>query len=264
MNKSVLSIFVFIFLIALLSGCAPAATPIPTEVVLPTETSVPTSTPMPTDTPVPTATAVPPTPTVAPPNVLLDLLTNVQVIKTDNFDNLNNWDTWNSGTGKISNGMFELTGQKDYLSGLVFKERIGEGYGVVLKYKTVKNADYQSEFVFATGEWQTDSFRQFGIYNGKRPKADLIQGKNGIGGNNLHGDLSLKADTWYNLLVAVGKNGELLAVIWNPDDPSQQSVYREKIGEKWAKLNFEFQAKANIGETMYIDDFLKISFGEFK
>lgn len=64
-----------------------------------------------------------------------------------------------------------------------------------LSYKTIKNADYQSEFVLATGENRTDSFRQFGIYNGKRPKADLLQGNNSIGGNNLNGNRSLKADT---------------------------------------------------------------------
>lgn len=256
MKKPIRSVFVaFVFLTVLLSGCASASTPVP-----PTFTPLP----LPTDTPLPTETPIPPTPTIAPPNVLLDLLTNVQVIKADSFDNLNNWDIWNPGTGKILNGMFELQGQEGYLSGLVFKEKIRAGYGVVLKFKTVKNADFQSEFVLATGEYQTDSFRQFGIYNGKRPKADLIQGNNGIGGNNLNGDLSLKADTWYNLLMVVGKDGEFLTVIWNPDDVSKQIIYHEKIGAKWAGLNFEFQSKANIGETMYIDDFLLISFGEIK
>jgi len=262
MKKSMQSMFfAFVIFAVLLSGCVPASTPIPpTSTPLP----LPTDTPMPTKTPVPTKTSIPPTATVAPPTVLLDLLTNVQVIKTDSFDNLNNWNTWNPGTGKITNGMFELTGQEGYLSGLIFKQNISGGRGIMLKYKTLKNANYQSEFVFATGEWQTDSFRQFGIYNGARPKADLIQGKNGIGGNNLHGNLSLKADTWYNLLMVVGKDGEFLAVIWNPDNPSEQSVYNENLGEKWANLNLEFQAKANIGETMYIDDFAMITFDEIK
>jgi hypothetical protein len=254
-----------------LAACqASTPVPVPTEIPLPTQTTAPTSTPMPTytpvptDTPVPTATAIPPTPTVAPPTVLLDLLTNVQVIKTDSFDNLNNWDKWNPGTGNISNGMFELQGQADYLSGLVFKQRLSDGNGIVLKYKTAKIADFQSEFVFATGEYETDSWRTFGVYNGKRPKADLYQGRNGIGFNNLNGNFLLKADTWYNLLMAIGKNGEFLAVIWNPADTSQQIFYHERIGEKWMGLNWEFQAKANIGETMYIDDLLLFTFNEIK
>lgn len=264
MKKNIVLAVCLVVAITITACQASTPAPVPTEIPLPTETTAPTSTPMPTDTPVPTATAIPPTPTVAPPTVLLDLLTNVQVIKTDSFDNLNNWDTWNPGTGKISNGMFELQGQAGWISGLVFKQKLSDGYGVVLKYKTAKNADFQSEYVFATGEFQTDSLRQFGVYNGKRPKADLYQGKNGIGFNNLHGNFSLKADTWYNLLMAVGKNGEFLAVIWNPDDPSQQLIYHETIGEKWTGLSWEFQAKANIGETMYIDDFLLFTFSEIK
>lgn len=250
--------------VIILSGCSQVSNFSPSSTASPEaiRTYASSATPKPTETQIPTSTNIPPTPTVRSPDLLMDFLTNVQVISTDKFDNLNKWDTWNSQTGKVLNGMFILEGQKDYESGLVFKEKISEGYGVVVKYKTINNSDYQSEFVLNTGEWQTNSFRQFGIYNGKSPKADLMQGMNWIGGNNLHGSLSLKADTWYNLLVAVGKNGEFLTVIWNPDDPTQKSIYREKLGEKWVGLSFEFIAKANIGETMHIDDFLKIKFDE--
>ena len=249
----------FISLAILLVSCQAMPASQSTATFVPTYTIVP-----PTHTPEPTSTPIPPTPTLAPPLVPLNFVTDVQVLNTDNFDNLNNWDMWNSGTGDLSSGMFELTGQEGWLSGLVFKQKLGEGNGILLGYKTAKNSDFQSEFVFATGEWGTDSFRQFGVYNGKRPKADLYQGNQALGFNNLLGNLSLKADTWYNIFMAIGKDGELLAVVWNPDDPSKQLVYHEKIGEKWAGLKWEFQAKANIGETVYINNFLLLSFGGFK
>jgi hypothetical protein len=251
----------FVLLTVLLSACAPVSPSIPSAV--PTMKAS-TETPIPTNTPLPSKTPIPPTPTVTPPPLISDFLTNPKVMVIDNLDNLLNWDIWNSGTGNISSGMFELTGQAGYESGLVYGDRIGEGDGILLRYKTLNNKDYKSEFVLASGEWQTESFRQFGIYNGKIPKADLMQGNNWIGGNNLHGNLVLKADTWYNLLVAIGKDGELLAVIWNPDDPSQKSVYVENLGKKWEGLNFEFQSKADKGETMYIDDFMLIKFDEIK
>jgi len=55
MKKSIGSIFlVFMFLAVLVSGCAPAPTPVPS-----TSTPLPTNTPLPTDTPVPTNTSVP-------------------------------------------------------------------------------------------------------------------------------------------------------------------------------------------------------------
>lgn len=267
-------ISIILIVIICLTACQPLS-PTPTAIM----PASPTTAPSPTDTPIPptetaipptstaippTPTAIPPTPTITPPSLLVDLLTNVQVIDTDDFDYLDKWFKWSPDSGTLSDGMFELTGLKGWMSGLELRDHLVEGQGVVVKYKTMKNKDFNSEFVFVSGAWQTDSFRQFGIYNGMQPKADLYQGNNGLGWNNLHGNLTLKADTWYNLLLAIGKNGEFLAVIWNPDNPTQQIRYHETIGKKWAGLNYKFQAKANIGETMFIDEFLKISFDEIK
>jgi hypothetical protein len=259
-----------------LTACQPSSpAPVAIEAASPTSAPLPIDTPVPpTETPIPptltpippTSTPIPPTltPTITPPSLLSDLLTNVQIIETDNFDNMDNWFKWSSDSGTLTNGIFELTGLEGWMSGLELKNHLIEGQGVVVKYKTMKNKDFNSEFVLVSGEWETDSFRQFGIYNGMRPKADLYQGKNGLGWNNLNGNLTLKADTWYNLLLAIGKNGELMAVIWNQDNPTQRIIYHETIGKKWAGLDYRFQSKANIGETMFIDDFLKISFDEIK
>lgn len=60
MKKSIQSVFfVFVMLTVLLSGCAPASTPVSSE-PLPVNTSQPVNTPQPTDTPQPTST-IPPT-----------------------------------------------------------------------------------------------------------------------------------------------------------------------------------------------------------
>jgi len=263
MKKSIGLVFlVFMFLTVLLSGCAPVSTPIP-----PTFTSVPpTDTPIPPATPTkpPTSTPIPPTPTVAPPSVIVDYLNDVQVVKTHAFDNMNGWGTWNSETGYVSDGVFNLTGQKGWSSGLYYSQKFGAGYGVSLKFKTTKNTDWQSGFVLMSGNWDTDSFRSIGVYNGKRPKVNLFQGKQSLIGGTVGGNFSPKADTWYNLLLAVGKNENYLVVIWNPEDPSKQLVYREKLGEKWTGLQSQFTAQANIGETVYIDDFLFLTFSDFK
>lgn len=261
MKKSIGSVFlVFAFLAILLSGCAPASTPVP-----PTSTFTPIP---PTDTPVPTATptkppTVTPTPTIAPPSVATEFLTDVKVLSYDSFDNIKNWDLWDSQTGSITDGAFELKGKSFWAGGLVLKNRLKDGEGILLSFKLVK-ANAQSEFVFSTGDWQTDSFRQFGIYNGKRPKADLFQGKNGLGGNNLHGNLTLSTDTWYNLLMVIGKNGEFLAIMWDPTSEGHSAVYNETIGEKWTGKSWDFIVKADEGETVYVDNFSRISFGEIK
>jgi len=177
---------------------------------------------------------------------------------------MENWSTWNSGSGRIVGGSFVLTGQEGWSSGLVLRQKIREGDGIILSFKTVNNARFKSEFVFTSGTWQTDSFRQFGVYNGQNPKADLFQGMYGLGFNNLYGNLTPKADTWYKLLMAVGKGGEFLAVVWDPDDPSRRVFYNENIGEKWERRSWEFNPKATEGETVYIDDFFRISFDAMK
>jgi hypothetical protein len=248
----------------LVTACAttqtsPTFTPVPPTEPPPTEPP-PTS----TLTPEPTSTPVPPTPTIEPPTIIFKFLDGVEILNIDGFDNMRNWSTWNSGTGRIVDGMFELTGQNDWSSGLALSRKLKEGEGVILRFKTVNNAVFKSEFVFSTGAWQTDSFRQFGVYNGKNPKADLFQGKYGLGYNNLLGNLALKANTWYKLLMAVGEGGEFLAVVWDPADPSKLVSYNEDIGEKWDNKQWEFLVKATKGETVYIDDFSRISFNAIK
>ena len=160
----------------ILTACSQAPISIPTPKNTPA--------PMATATELPTATPIPPTPTIAPPAQATDFLSNVAILSYDPFYNLNNWNLWDASTGSITNGVFELQGKSFWATGSAFNRNLNEGDGVILTFK-LKNANAQSEFVFDTGDWQTDSFRQFGIYNGSRPEADLFQGKNDLGGNNL-------------------------------------------------------------------------------
>ena len=243
---------------------SPTTTPEPIKTEIPpTEISVPTETPVPTRTNTPTKLpTLTPTPTIEPPSMATEFLTDVRTLFYDPFENMNNWN-WDSQIGIITNGMFRLKGRYFWGSSLSPKQQLVEGDGIILKFK-LQQVNGESEFVFDTGEWQTDSFRQFGIYNSKFPKADLFQGKNGLGGNYLHGDLSLKANTWYSILMAVGKNGEFLAVMWESTDETHQAVYHETIGEKWSGKSWFFIVKENEGETIYVDDFYRISFGEIK
>jgi hypothetical protein len=250
-------------LLALITACSQA--PISTPTTVPTLIPIPTSTltPVPTNTLEPTTTStVPPTftqtPTIEPPSLTSQFLSGAKVLSYDPFDNMDNWD-WDSQTGSNVNGVFEMQGTSVWASSFSFKQQLAEGNGIILKFKLQK-ASAQSEFVFDTGDWQTDSFRQFGIYNGRQPQADLFQGKNDIGGNYLIGNLYLKPATWYNILMAIGKNGEFLAVIWDPTNESHRDIYHETIGEKWAGQNWSFMPKENKGETITVDDFYQISF----
>ena len=128
----------------------------------------------------------------------------------------------------------------------------------------VQKTNAQSEFVFVTGDWQTDGFRQFGIYNATRPKEDPFQGSNGLGGYDRISSLTLQSDTRYHLLLAIGHNGHFLAMMWDPNNKAQRAVFIEAAGADWVGKNWIFLPKANASATVYVEDFYKIAFGDIK
>jgi hypothetical protein len=250
----VIAISVLVFVLA----CQSVA-PLPTSTPQPTETLIPTS----TSTPIPTKTSIPPTPTIEPPSVLSNYLTDVRIDKIDNFDTASGWHTYNSQTGKLSGGVYTVTGQPGWMSGLVRNAKFTEGQGVMFEFKYDRKTEF--EFILDKGEWQTDSYRRFGVFGFGYPQANLTQGKNAIGYGNLNGNFRPQPDVWYNYMAGIGFEGNFIALIWDTSDPSKVIIYKEGIGEKWDNLSWEFTAKAaNSGMNLYIDNFAEISFSAIK
>ena len=252
MKKSTVHIHgISIILLIILSGCSNIPTEAAPTLIPSTQTTIPTK--------LPTVTS---SPTIEPPAMVMDFLTDVQILSFDPFDNGNNWD-WNRETSSFHDGIFEIKGKSFWASSFALKQAFKEGDGLKINFKLL-NANGQSEFVFLTGEWLTDSFRQFGIWNDRNPRADLFQGENMLGGNNLVGNLSLQPDMWYSIIMAIGKNGEFFSVMWDPRSEGHSAVYREGLGEKWIGKTWLFLPKVNEGEILYVDDFYRFSFGEIR
>lgn len=261
MKKSAGLVFpLFVLLTVLVSGCAPASTPVPPSSTL---TSVPrTDTPFPTSTPteLPTLTS---TPTIEAPEIPTEFLTNVKILSYDPFDQFNDL-SWDSDQiGNINNGIFELKGISLWRSYLFPKQEFVGGDGIILKFK-LQNANGKSAFTFDTGVYATDSDKGFGIINSTHPRVALIQGKGKLDQSNLPGNLNLKTDTWYTILMAIGKDEKLLAVIWETANETRRVVYNRKMEENWSDKYWIFYVRVNEGETVYIDDFYRFSFGEIK
>ena len=227
-----------------------------------TITSTPTLTPTATRTPKPSHT---PTSTVEPPSPVLDALTGVELKSIDRFDNrlesLKIWGLWNNSTILSDDEMLELVGETFWNSSFAWKPRFHEGEGIILSFKYSHMSVF--ELMFDHGKWQQPDYRRFGVYIHAYPAANLWQGPNGIGFNPLVGNLTVRPETWYNLMMAINKDGEFIAMIWQPDDPTRVVRYREKVGEKWAGLDWRFGSGANNG-TILIDDFIIFSFESIK
>lgn len=236
----------------ILSACQPA--PIP-----PTATATivpPTDTPVPTNTPKPTSTPIPPTPTVIPPAILIEHFENVHITKVDAFDNGNDWELW---AGKVSNGAFEIVGNN--WNAISRKRVFLEGSGILVNFKYTKGAEF--ELLFEKGDWQTEPYRRFGVYLvTDYAQSNLWEGKNALGFNYLRGNFYLVPDTWYSLLMALGKNGEFFAIIWDPSNPEKFISDRRKI-EEWSGITWRFNMGANKG-TILFDDFMEIEFDNIK
>jgi|APSaa5957512622_1039677.scaffolds.fasta_scaffold06328_5 hypothetical protein len=252
--KNLSKILFFILLATIiLAGCN-GQTIAPTEMPAPTLTYTPE--PTPTITPTPTKTPIPPTPTVEPPSVLQDYLEDVVVMSTDDFSSSEGWDLW---SGKISDGVLEVEGDK--WQGLGKKGTFPEGTGILLNFKYEKDSVF--EIYYDYGEWQTDEYRRFGIYYWETyPRANLWLGKKGLGFNSLTGNLKPNSETWYTLLMVTDKDGEFLAVIWDNESPGRTAVYHEK-NEKWADYIWNLRIGVNKGAIIF-DDFMEIKFSGIK
>jgi hypothetical protein len=268
MKKSIGSVFLaFVLLTVVLSGCAPASTPVP-----PTLTFTPIP---PTDTPVPTATptelpTVTPTPIVEPPSIATEFLTDVKNLSYDSFDisqspysNESNW-IWDSQISKIANGVLEFHGAFVWAGEFSLKQQLVNGEGIIMKFK-LQNANGDSELLFRAGDPGTDDYRQFGVWPNNYPAVDIWQPVYLLGEkNNIQGNLRLSPDTGYGLLMAIGKDAQLLAVMWDLADESNRVVYKETLGKKWMDRSWYFGGRADGTEAVYIDDIYVITFGEIK
>lgn len=258
MKKSIQSVFLaFVFLTVLLSGCAPASTPVP-----PTSTPppLPTETPLPTKTPVPTKTPIPPTATIQAPDKTLEYLNGVQVVNIDTFDLVT--DKWGSGliSGGISNGVLNVIG-KDW-NGIGRNKAFKDNQGIIIDFTYTKGSVF--EMYVDSGDWYTDPYKRFGIYmENNHARVNVWSGKNGLGGANLSGNFSPKPDTTYSLLMALLPDGEFLGVIWDTSDSTKTIFYREKIGKNWSNLTWRFAIGADKG-TILFDNYREITFDSVK
>ncbi len=208
----------------------------------------------------PTSIPTPLFPTVTPSssNVLTNYLENVHVLGVDTFDNPSGWNP----TNEISNGELLLVGAGgDNWHGLSNRAFFHEGNGVVIHFQFTSGEFF--EMYFENGPWRTDSYKRFGIYvNEDHSNADLFVGRERKDFQLLTGNLSLHPGSWYSVLLAVGRGGDFLAVVWDPANPDQSLQYRQTI-VGWKELDWTFRTQVNNG-TILFDNFEEIVFDDIK
>jgi hypothetical protein len=211
----------------------------------------------------PTTPSAQSVPMLAAPTIATSTLTNVRVLRSDTFESCTK-PTWSSRwrTEQITNNTLEVGGEEFWKAGVSWQRALSEGQAIILRFQFTKGAE--NNLYIDSGKWNTDPYRRFGItIRGNTIQSDLWQGKTGLGGKNLVGDLKIEPETWYQLMIIANKNGEFLTVVSDTTDPSRSLRLRERLGTNWAGLLWNFRIGANKGKVL-IDDFMEIAFGDIK
>lgn len=211
-----------------------------------------------------TITPIPPTPITEPIPLVDGFITNLQVLRLDNFEDACTKPKWNSdwATEKFSDGVITVIGEEYWKAGVSRNKDFSEGEGIVLRFKFEKGTE--ANIFFDSGDWSTSPYRRFGInIRQDSVQTDLWQGKTGMGDKNLNGNFKPKPETWYNLMIVISKDGEFLEAVWEPDNPGHVITYHQQLGDNWTGLTWRFKIGANKGKVL-IDDFSEIVFDKIK
>ena len=198
---------------------------------------------------------IPVDPNIPAPDILSQYLNDVQVTNVDTFDTLRE-DDWGVQAGKIEGGVMEITGNENN-DGAWRKRELEEGEGILVDFNFTERSTFLIYINF--GSYNTDSFRRFGMFveNGA-PITDIYEGAEYIWGGFL-GALSTEAERTYTILLAILPDGELLEVVWDPENPTETLEYRDSFGETWAGLPWTFVIQAQKGVIQF-DNFTEIKF----
>lgn len=241
----------------------------PIEIYLEPEKPISSQTPTATLVSTPTKTSIPFTPTISAPYKASEYLNNLNVISLIAFDNsfdINEW-YFNSDSGEVNYGSLEIIGGKTdgTTHGIANMNTFSEYQGCIVNFSYTGNSEFN--MVITSGTWNTDERRQFELrivnnqislagWEGTRQMKELET-------ERLSGNLLLRPDKFYQYMVAILPNGEILTVVWDWEDTSKAIVYRKKFGENWSKLDWKFELTAIRG-TMLIDNYKEIEFDSIK
>jgi len=93
-------------------------------------------------------------------------------------------------------------------------------------------------------------------------QSNLWDGQKGLGFKYLRGNFYLAPDNWYSLLMALGKDGDFFAIIYDPSNPDKFIKDRRKI-DGWQGITWAFKMGVNEGIVSY-DDYMEINFDGIK
>ena len=210
-----------------------------------TPTSTPTPTPTPTYTPTPTSTPTPtrtPTPRPTSPSPVSNALSSVDVRYHDDFEQLSDdyWENYSSSNINVSDGLLEINGQYFWATSVALKRIVRETEGVLILFKYDPDADF--ELYLDVGDWDEPNYMRWGIYAGPGFGMNIYKGISSayVDHSPLRGNLTMRPDTWYYLLLAVDRDARFIARVWEKSDPTRYAECRQQFDDDWKGKSWRF------------------------
>ncbi len=163
------------------------------------------------------------TATMAPIPVVSEFITGVKPVKSYDFNqNANGVSYPSASVFWMRNGTMQIEGLQTWGSNLRFDTAIQAGQAVVLDFKS---GDTSVVFI-DVGNFGDPAYRRVGFnVKGGKLLDDTFRGKT-YDMSPLSGTLgTIKPDTWYKAMFAVGPDGTVRMVIWDPTDSTKRVVH---------------------------------------
>jgi len=193
----------------------------------------------------------------SPPEIH-EYLAGAKVLSRDDMVSLNE-ESWYAVQTVVGDNGLILSGSGDDNAYLRNMHSFGRGEAALMLIKF--NASAQFETNMELGEWNTESFKRWGLYKTDHLEGNVWKGRQPLDPQEyFSGPLTLVPDHWYYVLFILGKDrgGQYL---WEKDSPSNTAQYTYIFGSDWTDLTWNLTMQVFEGEVE-IDEFTVLA-GEF-
>ncbi len=116
--------------------------------------------------------------------------------------------------------------------------------------------------------WGESGYRRFGIGGGIAGNNSIFFLESKFGSNDTNvkpttDNLVLESGKWYNLLIAMAKNGEIKAIVWDPDSPAQRFEGFNPPEPSLARDSWRFTTDSYLGQLEF-DEYQLLEFHDFQ
>jgi hypothetical protein len=199
-----------------------------------------------------------------PPGPVAEVLSGARLTYQNGFNQLpsSKWE-YDSRYVDLSNGVAAINGNEYDYPYIAYKidQGIGEGHAILMLFKYYPGARWS--FSLLSGYFGTTEFRQWGIDDDGEKYIAVGSGE-WSSMQGLSGNLSLRPNTWYYLLLGVDNGPRFIGYLWERDNPSQKAQIQQSfIGNQWGDRDWVVWING-FSEVLTIDEFAEIRFSSVR